>query len=109
MLAMGLTSNTIVLIELAHADQVVKIPIPRKTTEFTIHKLFLDPSGRHLVITSQQGENWYLYKVSDCLRQDEVTYLVALGMSRAHVRIVALTGLYRAGRNQSNSSPSRWS
>lgn len=64
MLAMGLASNTIILIELAHADQVVKIPIPRKTTEFTIHKLFLDPSGRHLIVTSQQGENWYLYKVS---------------------------------------------
>lgn len=64
---MGLASNTIVLIELAHADQVIKVPIPRKTTEFTIHKLFLDPSGRHLVITSQQGENWYLYKVCNFL------------------------------------------
>lgn len=26
----------------------------------SIHKIFLDPSGRHLLITSQQGENWYL-------------------------------------------------
>ncbi|KAI0051712.1 hypothetical protein FA95DRAFT_1675740 [Auriscalpium vulgare] len=63
MLAMGLASNMLVLIELARADQVVKIPIPRnKSTEMTIHKLFLDPSGRHLLITSQQGENWYLYR-----------------------------------------------
>jgi hypothetical protein len=60
-LAMGLSSNVIELIELAHPDQVTKIPIPRKPSEFSIYKLFLDPSGRHLVITSLEGENWYLY------------------------------------------------
>ncbi len=59
---MGLSSNVIVLIELAHADQVVKIPIPRKPAEFSIYKLFMDPSGRHLIITTLEGENWYLFK-----------------------------------------------
>ncbi|TFY65613.1 hypothetical protein EVG20_g5479 [Dentipellis fragilis] len=62
LLAMGLSSNMIVLIELAHAEQVVKIQIPRKPTDMTIHRLFLDPSGRHLLITSLQGENWYLFR-----------------------------------------------
>jgi hypothetical protein len=62
MLAMGLSSNTIVLIELSQADQVIKIQIPRKPAEMTIHKLFMDPSGRHIVITSIQGENWYLFR-----------------------------------------------
>jgi hypothetical protein len=62
MLAMGLTSNLLVLIELSHSDQVVKIQIPRKPTDMTIYKIFLDPSGRHLLITSTQGENWYLYR-----------------------------------------------
>ncbi|KAI0002078.1 Pep3/Vps18/deep orange family-domain-containing protein [Russula vinacea] len=61
-LAMGLSSNVIVLIELAHADQVLKIPIPRKPTEFSIYKLFMDPSGRHIIITSLEGENWYLFR-----------------------------------------------
>ncbi|OAX44376.1 hypothetical protein K503DRAFT_861432 [Rhizopogon vinicolor AM-OR11-026] len=61
-LAMALASNFIVLIELSHAEHVVTIPILRKPTEFTIHKIFLDPSGRHLIITSVQGENWYLYR-----------------------------------------------
>ena len=64
MLAMGLSSNMIVLIELAHEEHVVKIQIPRKPTEMSIHKLFLDPSGKHLIIASQQGENWYLFKGS---------------------------------------------
>jgi hypothetical protein len=58
---MGLSSNTIVLIELSHPDQVIRIQIPHKT-EMTIHKLFMDPSGRHILITSTQGENWYLYR-----------------------------------------------
>ncbi|KAG5647608.1 hypothetical protein DXG03_008961 [Asterophora parasitica] len=62
MLAMGLASNVIVLIELSHSDQVIKVKIPRKPTEMSIHKLFMDPSGRHIVITSVQGENWYLYR-----------------------------------------------
>ena len=61
-LAMGLASNVIVMIELSHSDQVVKIPIPRKPHELTFHKLFLDPSGRHLLITSTQGENWYFFR-----------------------------------------------
>ncbi|KAF6766540.1 DigA protein [Ephemerocybe angulata] len=62
MLCMGLTNNMLVLIELTHEDQVLKIQIPRKPTEMTLYKVFMDPSGRHIIITSQQGENWYLYK-----------------------------------------------
>ncbi|KAF7306795.1 Vacuolar protein sorting protein [Mycena indigotica] len=62
MLAMALSTNVIVLIELSRSDQVIQIPIPRKPTEMTIYKLFMDPSGRHIIITSTQGENWYLYR-----------------------------------------------
>lgn len=62
MLVMGLSSNMIVLIELSHADQVIKIQIPVKPADMTIYKLFMDPSGRHIVITSVQGENWYLFR-----------------------------------------------
>lgn len=59
---MGLSNNILVLIELSREDQVVQIPIPRKPSEMTIDRLFLDPSGRHILITSSQGENWYLYR-----------------------------------------------
>lgn len=62
LLVMGLNNNLLVLIELSHADQVIKIQIPRKPTEMTLCKLFMDPSGRHIIITSTQGENWYLYR-----------------------------------------------
>lgn len=60
MLAMALSTNVIVLIELSHSDQVIKIPIQRKPADMTIYKIFMDPSGRHIIITSTQGENWYM-------------------------------------------------
>lgn len=59
---MGLASNVLILIELAHATQVTRIPIPVKQNEMTLYKLFMDPSGRHIIITSTQGQNWYLYR-----------------------------------------------
>jgi vacuolar protein sorting-associated protein 18 len=59
-LVMGLATNNIIWIELGRSEQTIKLP--RKTNEFTLYKLFLDPSARHLVVTSIQGENWYLYR-----------------------------------------------
>lgn len=35
----------------------------------TIYKIFIDPSGRHLLITSTLGENWYIYRHSKKPRQ----------------------------------------
>jgi hypothetical protein len=59
---MGLASGMIVLIELQHSDKVIKVPIPRKPADMTIHKVFMDPSGSHIIVTSAQGENWYIYR-----------------------------------------------
>lgn len=61
-LVMGLSNNLIVMIELSRAEQVVKLPIQRKPNEMTLYKVFLDPSGKHLIVTSIQGENWYLFR-----------------------------------------------
>lgn len=62
MLAMGLASGVIILIELQHSDKVIRVPIPRKPADMTIHKIFMDPSGSHIIVTSAQGENWYMYR-----------------------------------------------
>ncbi|THH06935.1 hypothetical protein EW145_g3730 [Phellinidium pouzarii] len=61
-LVMGLSNNLIIMIELSRPEQVVKLPILRKPNEMTLYKVFLDPSGRHLIVTSTQGENWYLFR-----------------------------------------------
>lgn len=60
MLAMALSNNVVVLIELSHSDQVIKIQIPKKPSELTVHKIFMDPSGMHVIVTSTQGENFYM-------------------------------------------------
>jgi hypothetical protein len=59
-LVMGMLPNEVVLIELTRADQIIRMTIPRN--DFSLHKVFVDPSGRHIVITSNQGENWYIFK-----------------------------------------------
>lgn len=62
LLVMGLSNNLIIMIELSRPEQVVKLAIQRKSNEMTLYKVFLDPSGRHLIVTSAQGENWYLFR-----------------------------------------------
>ena len=56
LLYMGLANNQIVHINLRKPElaQWIQVKVP-------IYKLFLDPSGRHLLITSQSGETYYLY------------------------------------------------
>src|ERR1700733_4869307 len=61
MLVMGLASGEIVLIELQHSDKVIRVPITKKPADITIYKVFMDPSGSHIIVTSVQGENWYMY------------------------------------------------
>ncbi|TDL28590.1 DigA protein [Rickenella mellea] len=68
-LFMGLANNVITMIELARPETIIRLPINRKPTEMTLYKMFLDPSGRHLIITSTQGENWYLYRGWKRLKQ----------------------------------------
>ncbi|KIJ45146.1 hypothetical protein M422DRAFT_251339 [Sphaerobolus stellatus SS14] len=62
MLAMGLANNALIFLELTPPNGVTQLQIPRKPQEVSIYKIFLDPSARHLLITSQQGVNYYLYK-----------------------------------------------
>lgn len=63
-LVMGLSDNRLVMLELTREQYLSIIQIPRKPTEMTIYKMFFDPSGRHLLVTSTQGETWYIYTPS---------------------------------------------
>jgi hypothetical protein len=38
------------------------IDIPRKPTDGLVTDAFFDPTGRHLIITTDRGENYYLYQ-----------------------------------------------
>ncbi|CAG8549918.1 24581_t:CDS:10 [Cetraspora pellucida] len=51
-LVMALESNHILRIDLQQAHNV----------EVKIYKVFFDPTGRHLLITTEQGENFYIFE-----------------------------------------------
>ena len=68
-LIMGLSDNRLVMLELAREQYLSIVQIPRKPNEMTIYKMFFDPSGRHLLVTSTQGETWYIYIPSKKLKQ----------------------------------------
>ncbi|CAG7852334.1 Vacuolar protein sorting-associated protein 18 homolog [Serendipita indica DSM 11827] len=55
MLYMGCSNDMLIHINLKNPEKIVKIPL-----KASVYKLFLDPSGRHLLIATTQGENWYL-------------------------------------------------
>lgn len=63
-LVMGLSDNRLVMLELTREQYLSIIQIPRKSPEITIYKMFFDPSGRHLLVTTTQGETWYIYAPS---------------------------------------------
>ncbi|KAG0207106.1 hypothetical protein BGX28_001582 [Mortierella sp. GBA30] len=60
-LFMALETMHLLRIDLDKAQEVEDIEIPRRVSEGRIYKMFLDPTGRHLVITTETGDNYYLY------------------------------------------------
>lgn len=64
-LTMALKSNTLQQLSLKNdvdSDiNIANIGLAKKG-DVTIYKIFTDPTGRHTIITTQQGENFYLYE-----------------------------------------------
>jgi hypothetical protein len=62
---MALKSNTLQQLSLKNdvdSDiNIANIGLAKKG-DVTIYKIFTDPTGRHTIITTQQGENFYLYE-----------------------------------------------
>lgn len=56
MLYMAVANDLLIHINLKDTEKIIQIPL-----KLSVYKLFLDPSGRHLIITSQTGDNYYLY------------------------------------------------
>lgn len=61
-LVMALETFRILRIDLDHSLEVEEIEITRKASDGKISKVFFDPTGRHLIITTDHGENFYLYE-----------------------------------------------
>ncbi|OAD75205.1 hypothetical protein PHYBLDRAFT_186318 [Phycomyces blakesleeanus NRRL 1555(-)] len=61
-LVVALDTFRILRIDLEKPLEVEEIDIARKPGDGKIVKIFFDPTGRHLVITTENGENYYLYE-----------------------------------------------
>lgn len=61
LLVLLLASNNLILIRLSDEDSITTVPLPRRPPEARVLRLFLDPSGRHILVTTTQGENYYVY------------------------------------------------
>ncbi|KAI7903291.1 Pep3/Vps18/deep orange family-domain-containing protein [Cokeromyces recurvatus] len=60
-LAAILDNFRIIRIDLDNPLEVDMVEISRKSTSNKAIKLFLDPTGRHIIVTSSNGENYYLF------------------------------------------------
>ncbi|KAF9362080.1 hypothetical protein BGX26_004165 [Mortierella sp. AD094] len=60
-LFMAMETMHLLRIDLDRAHEVEDIEIPRRPTEGRIYKMFFDPTGRHLIITTETGDNYYLF------------------------------------------------
>ncbi|KAG0167963.1 hypothetical protein DFQ28_011230 [Apophysomyces sp. BC1034] len=61
-LVVALNTFHILRIDLDNPLEVEEIEITRKANDGKLSKIFFDPSGRHLIITTDNGENYYLYE-----------------------------------------------
>jgi hypothetical protein len=61
-LAVAFANNQFYMLDLQKPEYIMKFELPKKTSELTIRKLFLDPTGKHLLLNSTQGETWYLHR-----------------------------------------------
>ncbi|KAI8370704.1 Pep3/Vps18/deep orange family-domain-containing protein [Radiomyces spectabilis] len=61
-LVVALDTFRIIRIDLDNPLEVEDIEITRKPGDGKIVKIFFDPTGRHLIITTDHGENYYLYE-----------------------------------------------
>lgn len=61
-LIVALESYRLLRVDLDNPLEVEEIEISRKSSDGKISKIFFDPTGRHLIITTDRGENYYLFE-----------------------------------------------
>ncbi|XP_046364864.1 vacuolar protein sorting-associated protein 18 homolog isoform X1 [Haliotis rufescens] len=62
-LVMVMSSNIMLRLDLEHPDNPDEVEIPRAVDD-KVHKIFLDPTGKHLIISMKCGDNYYLSRNS---------------------------------------------
>ncbi|KAK4985772.1 tethering complex subunit [Elasticomyces elasticus] len=64
-LVLALSTGRILRFDLDNAEDVDDIDLPKRPAEVgVIRRMFLDPSASHLIVSTTQGENYYLHTQS---------------------------------------------
>lgn len=60
---LGLANNSLRQLNLRQPDAIATITLSTKKSpsELSIYKVFLDPTGKHSIISTEQGDNFYCY------------------------------------------------
>ncbi|KAJ1976423.1 tethering complex subunit [Dimargaris xerosporica] len=88
-LVLALENNHILRIDLQQASAIDDVELPRKSPDLRIRKLFFDPTGRHLFIATDQGENYYLFEAwqkPKLLPKLKNLYIESVAWNKAAVR-----------------------
>ncbi|XP_055957733.1 vacuolar protein sorting-associated protein 18 homolog [Patella vulgata] len=62
-LVMAMSSNILLRLDLEHPDQPDEVELPRALDD-KVYKIFLDPTGRHMIISMNSMESYYLSRNS---------------------------------------------
>ncbi|QRV76011.1 vacuolar protein sorting-associated protein 18 [Ceratobasidium sp. AG-Ba] len=60
-LIMCFNNNNFHRIDMDMQEYIGELSLGKKPLEATVHKIFLDPSAKHLLVTTTQGDNYYLF------------------------------------------------
>ncbi|KAG9103218.1 hypothetical protein FRC06_011758 [Ceratobasidium sp. 370] len=55
-------NNNFHRIDMDMQEYIGELALGKKPQEATVHKIFLDPSAKHLLITTTQGDNYYIFE-----------------------------------------------
>ncbi|RKP09914.1 Pep3/Vps18/deep orange family-domain-containing protein [Thamnocephalis sphaerospora] len=58
---LALETNRLLRIDLQKSHEIEEIEIPRRGGDDRLHKLHFDPTGRHALLTTRNGENYYVF------------------------------------------------
>ncbi|KAG0263918.1 hypothetical protein DFQ27_001570 [Actinomortierella ambigua] len=86
---MALDNMHLLRIDLQKSHEIDDIEIPRKVAEGRIYKMFFDPTGRHLIITTETGDNYYLFekwKKAKLLSKIRGVVIESIAWNRSHDR-----------------------
>jgi len=63
-ICIGLANNHVIRLSLDQPDLLINIKIPSDPDQSQIHKMFMDPTGNHTIISMTSAANYYLHRSS---------------------------------------------